>query len=131
MRSAPRIILIDDDADEAELLLEALQTVLPSVSFQAFTDGHDALRFISVKPVPDIIFLDLNMPLLSGKEILQKLRKEEVTNKVRVIIYSTSIGKRDMQDTEGYNVTNYLQKPEDFKTLCARIADIFNTWRND
>lgn len=122
--------MIDDDADEAELLLEALQIELTSVTFHAFTDGNEALRFINEKTVPDLIFLDLNLPLLSGKEILKKLRNEEVTNNVPVIIYSTSIGKHDMEETARYNVANYLQKPDDFETLRLKLADIFNTSRS-
>ena len=118
------IFLIDDDLDEAELFAEALKTVKVETVFNSFSLGTDALDSISQeKNIPDCIFLDLNMPLVSGKDVLKRLRGTEETKKLRVIVYSTTISQKDIEDTQGYNV-EYLQKPSDFETLCKRITDI-------
>ena len=118
------IFLIDDDLDEAELFAEALKIVKVKTVFNSFSLGTDALDFINQeKNIPDCIFLDLNMPLVSGKDVLKRLRGTEETKALRVIVYSTTISQKDIEDTQGYNV-EYLQKPSDFETLCKRITDI-------
>ena len=92
--------------------------------FNSFSLGTDALDSIHQENnIPDCIFLDLNMPLVSGKDVLKRLRGTEETKKLRVIVYSTTISQKDIEDTQGYNV-EYLQKPSDFETLCKRITDI-------
>ena len=118
------IFLIDDDLDEAELFAEALKSANLKTVFNSFSVGTDALQsIIQEKNIPDCIFLDLNMPLISGKEVLRRLRETEATKSLRVIVYSTTISPKDVEETSGYTV-EYLQKPSDFDTLCRKVAEI-------
>ena len=118
------IFLIDDDLDEAELFAEALKTIDTPTTFNSFSLGTEALQsIIEENNVPDCIFLDLNMPLVSGKEVLRRLRATEVAKTLRVIVYSTTISPKDVDDTRDYMV-EYLQKPSDFDTLCKKISEI-------
>ena len=73
---------------------------------------------------PILLFLDLNIPKVSGKELLKLLRQDHGTSDIPVIIYSTSITKKDIEDTAPYDVKAYLQKPEDFKSLCDQLAAV-------
>ncbi|WP_336518048.1 response regulator [Pollutibacter soli] len=120
-----KLLLIDDDMDEAELFSEALETIGKDYEFTSFNNGQEALQYISrSNTLPDFIFLDLNMPMLSGKEILRRLRDTTSGSGIPVIIYSTSITDIDRKETSEYEVTDYLQKPETFEVLCIKLKNI-------
>jgi DNA-binding response OmpR family regulator len=120
-----KIILIDDDLDEAELFNDALRFIAQDYNFTSFSDGLEALRQISTQePLPNFIFLDLNMPMLSGKDVLKRLRATRQGENIPVIIYSTSITESDINETEQFKVLEYLQKPETFEVLCAKLSGI-------
>jgi len=119
------ILLVDDDFDDQQFFMEAVEAIGGSHKCLIANDGEQAFRLLTRNNplIPDYIFLDLNMPLVSGKDVLKRLRGTEETKALRVIVYSTTISQKDIEDTQGYNV-EYLQKPSDFETLCKRITDI-------
>ena len=119
------VYLIDDDSDEAELFGEAVRRIDMSIHVTAFDNGIDAISAITNgDQKPDIIFLDLNMPLLSGKEILVQLKLDERSSGIPVVIYSTSISEHDVEETSDYGVKSYLQKPENLRTLCEKLREL-------
>jgi CheY-like chemotaxis protein len=121
------IVLIDDDLDEAELFFDALCEINGRHDFRAFSDGTEALdHILTHRNYPNFVFLDLNMPLLSGKELLKKIRERADTTSITVVIYSTSISPADIEDTRQLNVSHYLQKPEDFNSLCRNLRQILS-----
>jgi DNA-binding response OmpR family regulator len=126
MKAKLRVLLIDDDSDEAELLGDACQLFSQHVVFKSFTDGHEALKYIDEGNLPDFVFLDLNMPRISGKEVLGKLREREKTMNIRVVIYSTTITEQDRDDTRDLGVAHYLQKPENFVALQNSVRSILS-----
>lgn len=119
--------MIDDDAEEAELFGEAVQRIGTGCEVTAFSDPRDALKALKALKAfdkkPDIVFLDLNLPGVSGKEVLKELRSDPGSSSVPVVIYSTTITKRDIQETSLYHVKAYLQKPDDFVTLCEKLTE--------
>ena len=120
-----KIYLVDDDSEEADLFREAFREVSSSVEFVWYDDVMQALEaLLKEETSPDILFLDLNIPQVSGKQLLKLLRENRLTATLPVVIYSTSISKKDIEDTSRYNVTSYLEKPEDFETLCAKLKEL-------
>ena len=117
------VFLIDDDAEEAELFAEAIGRIGSSIELRYFDNGLEALGALK-DAMPDLIFLDLNMPLLSGKEILKMLRERKEGLKIPVVIYSTSISQKDADDTKAFQVKRYLQKPENFNALCVSLNEL-------
>lgn len=120
-----KVYLIDDDAEEAELFAEALSRIdntIELVWHDSVIHGLESLLRDSVQP--DILFLDLNLPQVPGKELLRLLRENHITRSLPVVIYSTSISKKDIDDTAAYSVKSYLQKPEDFDTLCNKLVEL-------
>src|SRR5688572_1637121 len=76
MSTIPRLMLIDDDEDDREICLSVLQTILPEASYIIATNGEDALQKLNNgNASPDLIFLDLNMPLMNGKQFLMSGKK--------------------------------------------------------
>lgn len=120
-----KVYLIDDDSEEAELFRDAIGRMDDPIEFVWFDDvieGLDAL--LKESTLPDMLFLDLNIPQVSGKQMLKLLRENRVTKDLPVVIYSTSISKKDMDDTSIYGVKFYLQKPESFEKLCVTLREL-------
>ncbi len=119
-----KVYLVDDDSEEADLFADAASKVNQTVEIVWYADVMEALENLLKEDVeaPVLLFLDLNIPKVSGKDLLRLLRQNKATSQIPVVIYSTSISKKDIEDTAPYNVTSYLQKPEDFTTLCNKLA---------
>lgn len=112
-------LLADDDSDDAELFGEALSELDPPVKFQHVPNGHGVFSFLSNKsnPKPDIIFLDLNMPEMSGWQCLAKLKNDMYFREIPVVMYSTSTNPRDREIAGELGAVGFLTKPTDFKFL--------------
>src|SRR5262249_16873073 len=92
------IMIIDDDDDDRELFKEALYEISPEITCLKALDGVDALQMLSGgEHLPDIIFLDLNMPQINGRECLQILKQHDQLKDIPVIIYSTSKTEENVQ----------------------------------
>jgi len=122
-----KVCLVDDDSEEAELFSEAVKEIDSAIEvlwFDGVMNAFDSLK--SSEGQPDLIFIDLNIPRLSGKELLKMLRTNSSTVRLPVVIYSTSISKKDIEDTSPFNVAFYLQKPETFSVLRLKLAEVFS-----
>jgi response regulator of citrate/malate metabolism len=122
-----KVYLVDDDSDEAELFRDAIASINPSIEFIWFADVMETLEaLLKEERQPDILFLDINIPQVSGKQLLKLLRENRLTAGIGVVIYSTSISKKDIEDTSKYNVKAYLEKPEDYQTLCSKLKEFLD-----
>jgi CheY-like chemotaxis protein len=120
--------IADDDPDDQELFIEALHEVDELCVCVTAFDGLEALDklFAAKLYVPDIIFLDLNMPKMNGKECLAEIKKDNVLKEVPVIIYSTSADKRDMLEALQLGAVFFLQKPNRFEELSRALKHIIS-----
>ena len=120
-----KVCLIDDDPEDAELFQDAIKRIDNSIEFVWFDDGMTGLNsFLKEGNLPDILFLDVNLPQVSGKELLKLFRENQITRSLQIVIYSTSISKRDIEETSVYDVKHYLQKPESFEALYSELKEI-------
>lgn len=110
------ILQIDDDFDDCELFEEALKTV----SDATYTSVHnpiDALsKLINKEVTPDIIIMDVNMPFMSGPELIAEIKKRQTIKDIPVILFSTS-SYCSPSGTRFPDVANYLIKPSSFIEL--------------
>ena len=120
--------IVDDDADDQELFIEALRELDESGQFVTAFNGQEALqKLVHEMPfIPDFIFLDLNMPLMNGKQLLVEIKKIKSIQDVPVIIYSTSNEKKDILDTMKLGAVYFLQKPNRFNELSKALDDIIS-----
>jgi len=123
------IYLIDDDMDDIELFRDALEEVAPSISFQYANDGREAVRSLSEKQdaLPDLIFLDISMPTLSGLQCLASFKKDEQLKDLPVIIYTTSSQEREIRTAQELGASGFITKPNDFKVLKRILTMILQT----
>lgn len=121
-----RILLIDDDRDDRELFEMALQELGLDADIRTARDGVDALEVLAGPslPVPDIIFMDLNMPRMDGRQLLLRLRGQDRFRKVPVIVYSTSSAPAERLSVQRLGATDYLVKPSSFSALCKDLRDV-------
>ncbi|PZR07632.1 MAG: response regulator [Flavobacterium psychrophilum] len=120
------IMLADDDEDDRLFFKEAFEEVKINYRISAFNDGEQLMDHLydTSNPLPDIIFLDLNMPRKSGIECLKEIRANERLKKISVAIYSTSSSEQDIEDTFVSGANVYIKKPNDFNMLKKILSDV-------
>jgi CheY-like chemotaxis protein len=116
--------IVDDDIDDQELFIEAVNEVDNSIQCLSASNCEEALDLLKSGNIvlPDMIFLDLNMPRLNGKQCLAELKKQANLRDIPVIIYSTSSEKRDIEETTRLGAAHFLTKPNKFEELCKAIT---------
>ena len=118
-------LLADDDLDDTILFEQVLNEVAPSVTLITAKDGREAIDALtSGSASPDLIFLDLNMPKLNGKECLQFIKHTENLHKIPVIIYTTSSLSKDIEDCMVSGAACFITKPSGVKELTKIISTI-------
>ena len=125
--------IVDDDIDDQDLFIEAVNEVDGSIECYSASDCEEALDLLKNRKIglPDMIFLDLNMPRLNGKQCLAELKKEAHLRDIPVIIYSTSSEKRDIEETSRLGAAHFLTKPNKFEELCKALSFVVSKdWNN-
>lgn len=111
------ILQIDDDCDDCELFMEALEEI-SSAQYTAIYDPVEALRkLMEAEITPDVIFLDLNMPIMSGIEFLTEIKKQEKLKEIPIIIFSTSQLDHIINEAKDYGAQDFISKPNNFNDL--------------
>ena len=120
------IMLADDDEDDRLFFREAFEEVKIKYSISVFNDGEQLMKHLNdpENPLPDIIFLDLNMPRKSGMECLREIRQDRRLKNLSVAIYSTSSSEQDIEDTFVAGANVYIRKPNDFNALKKILSDV-------
>lgn len=124
-----KVILVDDDEDDRFLFKEAFQGLKLNTELALFENGQEFIDYLGTTTdgLPEIVFLDLNMPLINGLECLRHLRKFDKFKDIFVAIYSTSSSEKDMRDTLRHGANIYIQKPNNFTTLTNVIDRALRT----
>lgn len=112
------ILLVEDDQDDRILFQDALNELQVPSSLSFANNGKEAIEQLTNQTnKPDILFLDLNMPLKSGKECLMDIRKNKQLPCVPVIIFSTCYDKEAAVSLYENGATRYIKKPTNFSNL--------------
>lgn len=119
------ILVIDDDPEDIEIFSEAVYSLDKSICITTATDASIALEDLKkAVQLPDIIFLDLQMPRLTGKDFLQQLNENAALQDIPVIVLS---GQSDviMKDTyQKIGAKNYICKPNSYRQLIDELQKI-------
>lgn len=126
------IFLIDDDADDREIFSDSLMSMHPSISFHEAQNGLEAFAILrSGIFVPDLIFLDLNMPIMDGKTFLVRIKEDESLKDIPIVIYTTSSNQIDKDFAEKHSAALFLTKQysiallkEDLKNTLEKFLNI-------
>src|ERR1700733_14331234 len=107
-----RFLLIDDDVDDAGLFREALQNVAPMVSLVYLGSGKGAVQSVMDQgdPLPDIIFLDVNMPMVNGWQCLAGFKNEARLKNVPIVMYTTSAFTGEIERAMKLGANGFITK---------------------
>lgn len=121
------LLIIDDDIEDQEIFIEAVKEVNGGIECSTSTSGEEALNQLSrgLKK-PDLIFLDLNMPKLNGKQVLKEIKTSSNLRHIPVIMYSTSFAPRDIDEISQIGASHHLLKPSRFNELCVALSSILS-----
>lgn len=126
MNKVKRILLVDDDADDQLYFRDAINEVNNSLECEIANNGREAIHQINVPPPPDLIFLDLNMPVMNGYECLSYLKTEDRYKNIPVVIFTTSQSLTDIEKSRQLGAELFFTKPTNFNTLCKKLATILD-----
>ena len=120
------VALVDDDPDDRELFLDAVNDLENRPDILQFENGRAFLDYLKGQNenLPNLIFLDLNMPIMGGIECLKELRALEGVDGLPVVIYSTSSSMHHIDEAYSLGADLYTTKPHDFANLKKCISTI-------
>ncbi len=122
-----KILLIDDDADDQEIFEAALQSSSASVQYQSVSSAVSALDQLNTGELsPDIIFLDLNMPVMDGRRFLTELKKHELLKPIPVVVISTSSHPETISSVKALGAAGFVTKPSSFDELVTILDDLLS-----
>ncbi|MBA9073992.1 CheY-like chemotaxis protein [Flavobacterium gossypii] len=124
------IVLADDDADECSLFREAINEINENYNLVFFSNGKDLMNYLNDGECesPDIIFLDLNMPVMSGIDCLSKIRSDNRYADTSIAIYSTSSSEQDQEETFMLGANVYIKKPNDYEKMKKVLQHVLRTY---
>ncbi len=120
------IALADDDADDRLFFKDAFDELKINTKVSTHCDGVELMNYLHDQNtiLPNILFLDLNMPRKNGLECLLEIKKVEKFNDIAIAIYSTSSSEEDIENTFVNGANIYIKKPSDFSTLKKVLSEV-------
>lgn len=121
-----KIVLAEDDKDDQELFMEALGATKIPAEFTTVENGAELVDTLNgAEPKPDIIFIDINMPIKGGKEALAEIKSDEELKVIPAVMLSTSNHPLDIEDTFNKGANLYIQKPSSFTGFVLILKKVF------
>jgi CheY-like chemotaxis protein len=122
----PLIFIVDDDEDDLYFIKSAISNTIPESIIKSFLNGKQLLDHLNkLKNVlPSFILLDLNMPVLNGKETLRQIRQNNMMSDMPVVIFSTSNNAKEKSLCFEYGASNYFCKPaciDDYNDIVLKL----------
>ena len=120
------IILADDDEDDRLFFTDAFGELGMNTKVNTFNDGVELMDYLNSKEaiLPNVLFLDLNMPKKSGIECLNEIKTNTKMSEIAIAIYSTSASEEDIEETFVLGANIYIKKPSDFKALKKMLSEV-------
>jgi two-component system response regulator len=135
--SEKTILLVEDDPDQVTLALRALDESGISGEVVTTGDGFEALEYLfgtgryarrDPRDAPELVLLDVNLPGMTGPEVLKRVRADERTELVPVVLYSSSGEPEDIQEGYRAGANSYITKPADFRAFSEAMCALGWYW---
>jgi CheY-like chemotaxis protein len=129
-----RILLVEDNEGDIILTLDAFEESKIDTKVSVARNGREALDFLyKRKPFadaqrPDLILLDINIPIFSGHEVLEEIKKDESLKKIPVVMLTTSQNQKDVERAYKNHCNSYVNKPLEMKAFIEAIHKIEEFW---
>lgn len=133
------IMLVEDDSDHVALILRSLRRQGMLDEVLVMLDGEEALDFLfaegafvgrDISVMPAVVLLDLKLPRVSGLQVLERVRHDERTRKIPVVVLTTSDRDEDIRESYRQGANSFVQKPVDFREFLETIRQLIFYWMN-
>ncbi|WP_308992333.1 response regulator [Mariniflexile litorale] len=127
------IFLADDDEDDRILFSEALEEISVQTTLSLFKHGQELLDYLFQPDItfPNLIFLDLNMPIKNGMQCLNEIRSNPALKNLYIAIYSTSSSQKDIEESFSNGANIYINKPNSFTKLREVVEKVLKlNWQH-
>jgi len=131
------ILIVEDDPRDLELALRALQKANLANHIEVARDGEEALDYIfcegahagrRIEDTPKVILLDLKLPKVDGIEVLQRIKADERTKSIPVVMLTSSKEQRDVVESYRLGVNSYIVKPVNFESFAGAVQQLGMYW---
>lgn len=128
------ILLVDDNEDDVFLTREAFDAAALKVHLNHVDNGQKCLQYLRKQgpyadaATPDLVLLDMHMPVMDGYEVLSEIVKDEKLHHLPVVVLTTSYEAADIQRMYGLRCSSYITKPVDFGNFVKAIAQLAGYW---
>jgi len=128
------ILLVEDNPGDVDLALEALRDSRVANTLHSVLDGQEALDFLYKKgayadaPTPDLILLDLNLPKIDGREVLENIKHSDQLRRIPVVVLTTSKSEVDIVRSYDLHANCYISKPIDLDQFIKVVSSIEDFW---
>jgi CheY-like chemotaxis protein len=131
------ILLIEDNPNDVELTLRALKKHNLTNKVHVVKDGAEALEYIfatgayasrDINHIPRVILLDLKLPKVDGLEVLRRIKSDERTKVIPVVVLTSSKEERDLVESYKLGANSYIAKPVDFESFVKAVSDLGLYW---
>lgn len=118
------VLLADDDFDDCDIFSEVFSAQFPDIKLSISNDGGTLMDYLNRPPDPtaDLIFLDLNMPVLTGPQCLKQIRESALLRNNIVIIFTTSSSPDDIKKMYEMGANYFITKPNDYNDMGKLIS---------
>lgn len=133
-RSPVNILLVEDNPGDVRLTIEALRESKVLATLQVARDGLEALAVLRQEPPfaearrPDLILLDLNLPRMDGRQVLETVKADTDLRQIPVVVLTTSAAEQDILQAYNLHANCYITKPVDMDQFIRVVQAIDNFW---
>ena len=134
MKTAPEVLLVDDNPADIDLMSEMLAKSKRHFHVNSVSDGARAIAFLrregeyAQAPTPDLVVLDLNLPRRDGRQVLSDIKSDPKLAKIPVVIFTTSQAASDISRSYELGANCYIQKPVDFQQFRETVKNVGLYW---
>lgn len=124
------ILYADDDVDDCEIMKEIISQIDPTISCITASDGKEALKLLGETSIlPDTVFLDVNMPVMDGRECLLAIKSNPRLRDIPVVIYSTTTNDAEKNELHRLGAFDFVHKASNFRKLQADLHHVIERLR--
>ena len=131
------ILLVEDNPNDVELTLRALKKHNITNKVHVVKDGAEALEYIfatgayasrDINSIPKVILLDLKLPKVDGLEVLRRIKSDERTKMIPVVVLTSSKEEQDLVESYRLGANSYIAKPVDFESFVKAVSELGLYW---
>lgn len=128
-----RVLLVDDNPTDRILAIEAFADYEPTVELTVCSSGGEALEYMHQHEgrLPDVLLLDINMPIMTGLELLKHMKQEPLLAHIPVVMLTTSGAIDDVRQAYRLQASSYLVKASSFSNFLAQIESFITYWKGN